>query len=347
MQEKSEQSHQDKSPDATLPNVSKRGSHRLWKIFLFLLGLSVLALLFYIGAKAVVFDREIKQLQGDVRILMSSQVKTSLLTEQHLSEFAQSLGQQQSRLSETKSQIKNLVNRTPTAEIRALKLGEIQYIIRLAQIELSLKHNIPSALVLLKQAENQTTQLSSDNPQSAKLSDFHAMLLKDIGLLQSAGVVDKENLSERIEHLKDNVSGLSMLVSPKPNTSLLESTPHQEHKHWYQRAWDNVKASFRALIIVRHQEDKIPALMSPEEKIYLQENLQLLLVRAQWALINYQPDVYEKNLKQAASWVEKYYVQNSLSTLSFLKELNILIHQNISPAVPDLMPLLTALPKEI
>lgn len=343
MQEKSSNDHNDQSVSST---ASGR-SYRFWKYLLLVLSLGAVGLLFFIGSKVVVFAEQVKQLQSDVHVLSLNQVKAGMTTEQRLSELAQSLWQQQNRLADTQSQLKTLISHTPLAEINALKLQEIQYAIRLAQIELLIKHNLPSALVLLKQADAQTVSLSASNAFGGKLSDFHALLIKNIGVLQSANLVDKESLLEKLDLLKADVAGLSILVSPNPNTSLLKNTPHQAHKRWYQRAWDNVKVSFNALIIVRHQEDKIPALMSPEEKIYLQENLQLLLVRAQWALINHEPGVYDKSLNQAKSWVQKYYVQNSLSTVNFLKNLDFLLRQNISPVEPDLSSLLTALPKEI
>lgn len=330
------------------PGVTQKRSHRFGKFLRLLLCLIILGLILAIGVNMFGITHDMKQLQGDIRVLFDSQVKSGLIAGQRLSELSQSLGDQQKKLSDTQLQLKDFMNRTPLDEIRALTLGEIAYTLQIAQIELSVKHNIPSALVLLKQVEAQTDKLSSSSSAIAgKLGNFQETLLKDIGILQSVSIVDRENLSDRLDHLKDSVPDLSILVSPKPNTSLVESTPRQEHKHWYQRAWDNMKASFNALIIIRHQEDKIPPLLSPEEKIFLQENLQLLLMRAQWSLMNHEPSLYEKNLKQAKSWVEKYYVQNSLLTLSFLKEIDFLSHQNISPTVPDLSPLLAALPKEI
>ena len=60
----------------------------------------------------------------------------------------------------------------------------------------------------------------------------------------------------KLESIRE--SNLSILVSPKPNTTILENTAHQAHKHWYQRAWDNIKASLNELIIIRHHDEKIP-----------------------------------------------------------------------------------------
>lgn len=237
---------------------------------------------------------------------------------------------QQKAYAQLNAQLSELIKRAP-GDNRSWKMAEIAYLIRMANLELKVQHNVPDALVLLRQAESRLNTM-----QDPSLDNLHAALLKDISALQIIPLFDLDTLTTQLSNLRDQVSSLSILVAPKPNTSILENTPHESHKKWWQRAWDNVKASTQQLVIVRHQQEKIPALMAPEEQMYLQENLKLLLMQAQWASINHNADIYQKCLKQAQSWVEQYYVQNSASTQVFLKQLHNLINQNISPTVPDL-----------
>jgi len=237
---------------------------------------------------------------------------------------------QQNSYSQLNSQLSELMKRAP-GDNRSWKMAEVIYLIRMANLELKVQHNITGALVLLRQAEDRLNTM-----QDPSLDNLHAALLKNISALQVIPLFDIDTLTTQLSNLRDQVPSLSILVAPKPNTSILENTPHESHKRWWQRAWDNIKASTQQLVIVRHQAEKIPALMAPEEQMYLQENLQLLLMQAQWALINNHAVIYQKSLKQAQSWVEQYYVQNSASTQEFLKQIHALINQNISPALPDL-----------
>ena len=85
-----------------------------------------------------------------------------------------------------------------------------------------------------------------------------------------------------------------------------------------------------------HQSEDIPAMMTPDQQIYLQENLQLLIMQAQWGALNHNDALYHSSLNQAKDWVNKYYVQNSANTQAFLKSLDNLLTQNLSPQFPDL-----------
>jgi len=254
--------------------------------------------------------------------------------------LSEKIESQQKAYTQLNAQLTELMKRAP-GDNRSWKMAEIVYLIRMANLELKVQHNVPDALVLLKQAETRLNTL-----QDPSLDNFHAALLKDISALQIVPLFDLDTLTTQLSNLRGQVSSLSILVAPKPNTSILENTPHESHKKWWQRAWDNIKASTQQLVIVRHQKEKIPALMAPEEQMYLQENLELLLMQAQWALINHHAVIYQKSLKQAQSWVEQYYVQNSASTQEFLKQLHSLINQNISPAVPDLSQTLALIREE-
>jgi uroporphyrin-3 C-methyltransferase len=274
--------------------------------------------------------QEINKTQKNLAVLLADQKISQEKIKSDTALLSQKLDSQQNMFSQMNTQVSALMKRAP-GDDRSWKTAEILYLVRMANLELDVQHNIPATLVLLKQAENQLNTL-----QDASLDNFHAALLKNISVLQNTPIFDIDALTTQLSNLRDEVSSLSILVAPKPNTSILENTPRQSHKNWWQRAWDNIKASLQQLVIVRHQDEKIPALMSPEEQLYLQENLKLLLIQAQWALLNHDTVIYEKSLKQAKSWVEKYYVQNSASTQNFLKQLAPLMRENISPPVPDL-----------
>jgi uroporphyrin-3 C-methyltransferase len=243
--------------------------------------------------------------------------------------LSQQLQQQQAQLNQLNTQVTQLAQREPGDE-KAWKISEIVYLVRLANLQLTVQHSLPTALELLKQADTLLAALDD-----AALDDFHQAVSKNISALQAIPPVDNINISAQLSALRDQVPNLSILVAPKPNTSVLQLSQHQQQKKWWQRAWDNIKASMQQLVVVRHQQE-LPALMSPDQQIYLQENLQLQLMQAQWALMNQKPDLYMSSLKQANAWINKYYVQNSATTQDFLKQLQSLQAINIAPSLPDL-----------
>jgi uroporphyrin-3 C-methyltransferase len=201
----------------------------------------------------------------------------------------------------------------------------------MANLRLTTQHDITSSLILLKEANQEINALNDPSMET-----FREALVKNITALQDIPPVDLTALSAKLTQLRDQVPDLSILVAPKPNTSILENTPHQAEKKWWDRAWDNIRASLKQLVVVTHQSEDIPAMMTPDQQIYLQENLQLLIMQAQWGALNHNDTLYHASLNQAKDWVNKYYVQNSANTQAFLKSLDDLLTQNLSPQFPDL-----------
>lgn len=341
MQENS--THSATEHSSTLPSEKK--SHRVITNLVFLLlWVMLIGGVIFLGFELFQMGQTVQKIEQTVHVMNNVQKVSEGTNTQRFESLSSASAHQQLEMAQLQSDLNSLKNRTPQKDEAMIKLAQLESFLRYAKVELDVHHNISHAILLLKQSEQLTNQLIKSANINSQMTNFHTQLLKTISLLQSLPVVNLNDLLASLEALNQQVPDLSILVAPKPNTTILVNTPHQAHKHWYQRAWDNIKASFQALIIVTHHENKMPPLMAPEEQLYLQENLQLTLVRAQWALMQHDSDLYQKSLNQAMAWVEKYYVQNSASTMRFYKELQKLSHQGVIPQTPDLNPLINALP---
>ncbi|MDX2163903.1 MAG: uroporphyrinogen-III C-methyltransferase [Gammaproteobacteria bacterium] len=237
----------------------------------------------------------------------------------------------ENQTNQMQTQVGNLANRISNNQ-RTFTASEITYLVKMANLRLTTQHDLTSALILLKQANQEVNALNAP-----EMENFREALVKNISDLQAIAPVDIKSLSSQLTQLQTDVPKLSILVAPKPNTSILENTPHQAQKKWWDRAWDNIRASLKQLVVITHQNEDIPAMMTPDQQIYLQENLQLLIMQAQWAVLTHNNDVYQSSLNQAKDWVNKYYVQNSANTQAFLKSLDSLLSTNISPDYPDIL----------
>lgn len=257
-------------------------------------------------------------------------------TQKHLVELTSAqkvlennLNTQSNQSAELSHQVNDLVNRL-SSDQRTFKVSEISYLVNMANLRLTTQHDVTSSLILLKEANQEINALNDPSMET-----FREALVKNISALQEIPPVDLTALSDKLTQLRTQVSDLSILVAPKPNTSILENTPHQAEKKWWDRAWDNIRASLKQLVVVTHQSEDIPAMMTPDQQIYLQENLQLLIMQAQWGALNHNDELYHSSLNQAKDWVNKYYVQNSANTQAFLKSVDDLLTVNLSPRYPD------------
>ncbi|XKM12474.1 uroporphyrinogen-III C-methyltransferase [Orbaceae bacterium ac157xtp] len=78
------------------------------------------------------------------------------------------------------------------------------------------------------------------------------------------------------------------------------------------------------------------ALITPEQAIYLRENIRLRLFIAAQAVPRYQENIYKRALNDVSIWVNAYFDKNSPSVKAFLDDLNKLSQQTIhNDSVPE------------
>ena len=96
--------------------------------------------------------------------------------------------------------------------------------------------------------------------------------------------------------------------------------------------------------IVRCQILKTP--LSPEQSLYLRENIRLRLLIASQAIPRHQELIYQRALNDAAIWVSAYFDGNAPAVKAFLDELENLRNQPISNRnIPDKLDSITELEK--
>lgn len=87
--------------------------------------------------------------------------------------------------------------------------------------------------------------------------------------------------------------------------------------------------SIRGMVRVQRLDRAEAALIAPDQRVFLQQGLRLLLLDARHALVQRNTATYQQTLSQARGWIEKYYdasntlVKTDLSILQRLSGLNI------------------------
>ena len=83
------------------------------------------------------------------------------------------------------------------------------------------------------------------------------------------------------------------------------------------------------MVEIRHLNHNDSMLLSPEQTFFVRENLRLRLLDARIALLQRRGEVYVADLNSAETAVKQYFDATSVSTQSWLKELNQLKLLNI------------------
>lgn len=238
----------------------------------------------------------------------------------------------QNSTSELQQQVQQQLALLPTnADRAAWTLTEVDYLLQLANYQLIYSQNVVTAIILLQTADKHLAGLSDPNLNRIRLLLAHA--LAD---LRAVPKVDVAGLLARIHALQIQATKLPVLVStvtaePK-NNSIIEATAKSNWQIALDKSWENLQK----LIVIRRHQQPVTPLLSQEQQTYLQQNLQLLLQQAQWAVLQRQEVIYHNSLQQAEQWTTLYFVSNTPVTQAMLQAIRELQKINVQPSLPDI-----------
>lgn len=227
----------------------------------------------------------------------------------------------------------------PSVEYKIIQTQQPQdliYLIQFAQQSLKLQKNVSLALQSLRLAMGQVNASKDEGVQSLK-----GEIEKQIHKLQAIELNDDDELIERLSHLAKEVNELSIVqaFSQKEETekkapSTLELTP-----------WERIKQTFIQLlkkaVVVRNEPVADSNTFVPSQT-YLAGQLQLWLLKAQWAVFQHQGKVYQKSLDSALNLLKRYFVQDEKNQ-AMASQLERLKTISIDPELPDLSELVERL----
>lgn len=99
---------------------------------------------------------------------------------------------------------------------------------------------------------------------------------------------------------------------------------------------DELWQSIRGMVRVQRLDRAETALIAPEQRVFLQQGLRLLLLDARHALIQRNTATYQQTLSQARAWIEKYCDTSNALVNTDLTALQRLSGLNIDPSVVSL-----------
>lgn len=94
--------------------------------------------------------------------------------------------------------------------------------------------------------------------------------------------------------------------------------------------------SIRQMVRVQRLDRAEPGLVAPEQKVFLQQSLRLLLLDARHALVQRNTAVYQQSLDQARAWIVKYCDASNALVMSDLEIMQRLRAVNLDPATVNL-----------
>ena len=252
----------------------------------------------------------------------------------HLTAARDELQTQQLLLHQQQQAVNQLLQASGEKD-RGWVLAEAEYLARLANFTLTFEHNPQVAEQLLKSADKRLSSLHDPS-----LVPVRKTLAGNIASLQQVEQLDLEGLLLKLDAVMASIPDLPVLGSEKSEHPIKKHKVHKHHhtsKHfdWRQGledSWDKL----RSLVVIQRHDNVVKPLLTDEERMYLNQQLQMYLSQAQWAALHRKQHLYNEVLTNAQTWIKTYYSNNNNATQAALQQLDELNTTNIAPKLPDI-----------
>lgn len=209
--------------------------------------------------------------------------------------------------------------------VNDLVVDEVSQLLKLANNSAIFNADAVSAVKALKLADSQLKELADP-----RFSQVRRKINEELVLLDSIEVVDVESVAVRINALSERIVELPLENEPptQGRVDLVDSEPVQEEVNWrteLRQIWRDMVNSIQ----VQRVDQPPKPLLAPQQRYFLNQNIQLMLSKAELAMLQSKPTIYAHSLDDAEQWLKQYFdlkdsnVQEALAELTELEALSI------------------------
>lgn len=213
---------------------------------------------------------------------------------------------------------------------RTWALQEIEYLLIVANQRALLAHDVDGARQALQMADEQIKALAD-----YRLHPLRALIAEEIMALEALADVDIAGIALKLQTAAKRINLLRVKKGPevaKAETGA-DTAETAVDSNWKQAVGD-VWQQLRSLVVIRHDQSGEAAVLVPEQRYFLYQNLRLQLESARLALLNADNASYQHSLKTAVDWLRQYFTGDERDAL--LATLDSLQSQQIKVNVPDI-----------
>lgn len=88
--------------------------------------------------------------------------------------------------------------------------------------------------------------------------------------------------------------------------------------------------------MIRHHDEALEALVTPEQESYLRQSLRLILEQSQLALLKEEQSLYEASIDKALDLIDGYYDTSREEAQRVIERLEELKEVTVEPELPDI-----------
>lgn len=214
------------------------------------------------------------------------------------------------------------------------KLSEAFYLINQAQNLGLMSNNIQSAIFYLKTADQALKDINDND-----IIKLREQIFKDISLLSSLPKLETIGIGLRLEALIYNVNGfvLSGYVDPKSLEQKTQSNQVSDNvADWKSNILQSAKDfSLKFIEIRKRTSDHAVEFISPDQAMFLKENIKTRLLMAKQEAYNHDEQNYKRNLNECLGLINDYFDKDVPSTNYAIEEIKALVKMPVTVDTPD------------
>ena len=220
-------------------------------------------------------------------------------------------------------------------DTRAWRIAEIEYLLRVANYQLTLLRDHNSAISTLDTADSILRELDDFT-----LAHVREQIAREKQSLKNLQTIDVQGLYFELEALKHNIRNLRFKLpefisedtdsnEPMPSRSASE----EETISWWSAALDELASLVK---VRRHENEVVRPLLSSLDALAIRERLILALERAQFALLHHDDKIYRQTLSDMTSILATHGDIAEHLTMETLTRLEELASSSIEFNVPNI-----------
>lgn len=213
--------------------------------------------------------------------------------------------------------------------LRSWTLAELKFLLQSANQSALLAGDVDKAQAALTLADQQLKSLTDP-----RLHELRALIADEKLALASVAKVDVDGLALQLQSALDKVDDLKVLMGPQLNSQKDKDSATSSSSSTWQTALSQAWQQVKSLVVIRHQQDAAVAVLVPEQRYFLYQNLRLKLESARLALLSARDRAFHDNLTSAEQWLQQYFIGTERDAM--LDMLTAMQSETITVDVPDI-----------
>lgn len=185
----------------------------------------------------------------------------------------------------------------------AWQLAEVKYLLLIASQRLALARDVDTAQAILQSADARLVEIADP-----ALIPVREQLIADINRLKAARSTDYAGLALMLAGLAERSDQLPLNLGGTGAQAALpdDNVPATAENRW-QRLVRNLWQELKSLVTIARTDKNTAALLVPQERYFLYQNLRLQLELSRMALLIRDEDQYRISVRASTEWLDEYF----------------------------------------